>query len=180
MHRKSLRLLGISGLTGLVVASVVAFNLVHAQKSSASSQIAMKQKIIATDISHHNQTGGASYIRGSIPGPKGTGPQTVPKPQLAQNMPVPDSLTMTYHLSSTAYTDQIHVAVLSGNTIASPTTGVVIIEYYQKNLQAVAKTIPNAGQVTIMSFSGHKISLHGSLGGHGVYNLTTNTLSWRN
>ena len=54
------------------------------------------------------------------------------------------------------------------------------MEYYRNNLPPVIKTIPDAGQVSIIGFNGDEISLQGSLGGHGVYDVATNSISWRN
>ncbi len=146
----------------------------------SASRLVMKRQLVANDTAHHHQTGGAPYVQGTIKGPTWTGPQTVPKPQLVQNLPVPGPLTMAYHLSPTVYTDQIDLAVLAGSTVAAPSRGVIIVEYYRNNLPPVIKTIPDAGQVSIIGFNGDEISLQGSLGGHGVYDVATNSISWRN
>ncbi|PSR26850.1 MAG: hypothetical protein C7B47_09675 [Sulfobacillus thermosulfidooxidans] len=173
---------GIAGsLIGLMVVTMGTIHLLHAQNLTPTAFLQMKQQIIRNDQGHHKQTKGAPYITGQIPGHlEGTGPQTTPNPQLVPAIPQPGSVTIYYKLSSPVYTDQVHWAVLTGSVANSPRTGVIIRENYQNNLQPNFLTIPNAGQITITGFKGTIISLQGSLGGTGRYNIATSTLSWHN
>ncbi|WP_053957945.1 hypothetical protein [Sulfobacillus thermosulfidooxidans] len=173
---------GIPGtVIALTVLSVGSIHLLYAQKLTPTSFLQMKQQIIRNDIARHNHTNGAPYIPGQIPeGMEWTGPKMTPTPQLVPTIPQPGSVTIYYKLSSPVYTDQIHWAVLTGSVANSPQTGIIIRENYRNNLYPNFLAIPNAGQITITGFKGNMISLQGSLGGTGVYDITTNTLSWHN